>query len=107
MSLQVTVTDINNNCPIITFTTPTTSFPEQENADDSYFPQDVTTVTVTDADGSDTTELTLRIANPSGISTDALPFVLTEVGPVGGTLVSVRGSLCTVRYHLSISITVP
>ena len=101
------MTDINNNCPIITFTTPTTSFPEQENADDSYFPQDVTTITVTDADGSDTTELTLRIANPSGISTDALPFVLTEVGPVGGTLVSVRGSLCIVCYHLSISITVP
>ena len=96
VDLQVTVTDINNNCPIITFTTPMTSFPEQENANDSYFPQDVTTITVTDADGSDTTELTLRIANPSGISTDAFPFVLTAVGPVRGTLVSVCGSICTV-----------
>jgi hypothetical protein len=88
VSLEVSVTDVNNNCPVIAVTGMVTSFPEQEDGTSTVFPAEVATITVTDADLSANTELTLRIENPSGITTDAFPFQLTQVGPVTGTLTS-------------------
>ena len=84
--IKVCISDINDNCPVIAVDDSNVSYPENEDASAAEIV--VKPITITDADSSPNAELSVRIENPSGITTDAFPFYLTNIGPSVGTLVS-------------------
>lgn len=80
------ISDINDNCPVFTLTGDAVSYPENEDASAADIV--VRSISISDMDANPNAELTVRIENPSGITTDAFPFYLSNPGPSLSSLVS-------------------